>query len=117
MLEKMEYNKVAHKLENDLNERFTRIQWKMDDYDERFKEAAKSREWWARQTQPGDIPEEVFKHLMSSFHIDFSIRINGKLLTGNTEMDERLITDSSADAISIIGEMVAYEIANELLIE
>ena len=114
---KEEYNKFARKLKDDLNRRFTRIKWKVDDYDERFEYAAISRKWWAQQIQPGDISEEVFKGVMDSFRINFSIRINETCLMGATEMDGRLITDSSADAISIIGEMVAGEIVNELLIE
>ena len=122
MLEKAEYNKVAHKLENDLNERFTRIQWKVDDYGERSKRAIKLREWWKQPQRSEDAtitvaPRDAFVGTMSSFRINFSMSINAVHLMGATEMDGRLITDSSTDAISIIGEMVAHEIANELLTE
>jgi len=122
VLEKVEYNKVAHKLENDLNERFTRIQWKVDGYDERAKRAIKLREWWEQPQRSVDAtitvaPRDAFVGTMSSFRINFSISINAVRLTGDTEMDGRLITDSSTDAIPIIGEMVAHEIALELLVE
>ena len=126
MLEKVEYNKFACKLENDLNGRFTRIKWKVDDYDKQFKRATISREWWAAQPELGQsgtvpiemmAPEEAFEYSMDRLHISFSLRVNEIRLTGDTEMDGRLITDPHADATSIIAEMVAGEIAAELLIE
>ena len=123
MLKKMEYDKFARKLENNLSERFTRIQWKVDSYNEQFKRATISHKWWEqhrlKQSEGLTITmalEEVFKDSMNSFHISFSTRINETCLIGNTEMDGRLITDPLIDAVSIIEEMVANEIAAELLI-
>ena len=124
MLEKEEYNKFAHKLESDLNKRFTRIHWKVDDYNKRLEYATISCKWWEqhrlKQSEGLTItmtPEEVFKDSMGSFRINFSIRINERRLMGDTEMDGRLITDPLVDAIPIIGEMVSCEIAELLLIE
>ena len=126
MLEKVEYNKLARKLESDLNARFMSIHWKIDGYDEQFRRATISREWWAAQPELGQLgavpiemmtPEEAFEYSMDRFHISFSLRVNETRLMGDTEMDGRLITDSSADATSIIAEMVTDEIVAELLIE
>ena len=124
MLEKVKYDEIAAKLENDLNERFTRIHWKVDDYNKRLEYATISCKWWEqhrlKQSEGLTItmtPEEVFKDSMGSFRINFSIRINERRLVGDTEMDGRLITDPSTDATSVIAEMVAGEIAAELLIE
>ena len=111
MIDKETYNTLAAQLERSLNE-YSRIEWDVDRYDTRSREAHISNETaesWG--TTPAEYFDSIFRHMK----IWYTIAFKTESLRGWYYIAYALIEDSLVNHIDIIKQQIAEQIALKLI--
>lgn len=110
MVDRATYNGLVSQLEHGLNKN-SRIEWVVDDYDMRLREAEASdetaKDW-------GTTPAEYFNFIFKQMKIWYTLEAGRETLRGNYYVARALVEDAS-NYIGIIKELIAEQIALTLI--
>jgi len=110
MIDKETYDTLALQLEHGLNKN-SRIEWHIDDYDMRLREAEISEETaedWKT------TPAEYFDFIFSQMKIWYTLEVGRETLRGDYYIARVLVEDTLLNYIGIIKNLIAEQITSKL---